>query len=393
MSSLFAPFRHLPASVFVLGCVSLLMDLSSETIHALLPLFMVNVLGLSMMSIGIIDALSECVTLALKPVSGWLSDRSQRRKPITVFGYGLSALSKPFFMLAHGLPLIIFARFLDRAGKGIRGAPRDALIADITLPEQRGAAYGLRQSLDTCGALLAPLMAALLMWALSNDYRQVFLIACIPAVLAVYLLATQVKEPEHADKPAQTSKEPEKNDALWPIFLLGGLMALARPPEAFLILRAQDLAFTVVQAPLILAAMNFAYALSAFPVGRIFDRIGAPRLIAISFSMLLTGQLLLAFANSGLICFIAAGFWGLHMGFSQGVLSALLAQRASRQKRARSFGWYALWTGAGLLINGSVVGWLWQTWQPRTAFLFTAGVTLIVLMLFQPILKIHRHTI
>ena len=378
-----SPAPALPRTVLALGLVSLLMDLSSETIHALLPLFMVNALGLSMIAVGLLDGAAEALTLAIKPWAGKLSDHWQRRKPLALAGYGLSALAKPLFALAGGITLVASARFLDRLGKGIRGAPRDALIADVTPPDQRGAAYGLRQALDTVGALLAPLLAAGLLWWLAGDYRAVFWLASLPAFAAVLLLWFAVQEPrEHEHKPvAKTNVQHGAFPrAFWLVIGLAVLLTLARPGEAFLILRGQSLGLNEYQSALLLAAMNLSYALSVWPVGRRFDRIGAPRLLGLSLLWLLASQLCLALSTNGMWAFLAALLWGLHLGFSQGVLAALIAQHAPATRRGAAFGWYALAVGLALLLNGSVFGALWQQFSPATAFTCTsvlAGICLL----------------
>lgn len=376
------PSPTLPRTVLALGVVSLLMDLSSETIHALLPLFMANTLGLSMVAIGLLDGGAEALTLAIKPWAGKLSDRWQQRKPLALAGYGLSAVAKPLFAVAGGVTLIAGARFLDRLGKGIRGAPRDALIADVTPPEQRGAAYGLRQALDTVGALLAPLLAAGLLWWLAGDYRAVFWLASLPAFAAVLLLWFAVREPaQHVHKSATgTSVGGHFGRPFWWVIGLAVLLTLARPGEAFLILRGQSVGLNDYQSALLLAAMNLSYASSVWPVGRHFDRIGAPRLLSASLFWLLLSQTCLAFADGALLAYTGALLWGLHLGFSQGVLAALIAQHAPRERRGAAFGWYALAVGLALLVNGSVFGALWQHLSPAMAFASTAGMAALCLL-------------
>lgn len=382
-------WRELPRPVIIFGLVSLLMDLSSETIHALLPLFMVSSLGLSVLSVSLLDSGAEALTLAIKPLAGWFSDRSSKRKPLIVAGYGLAALSKPLFALAGGLGLLLTARALDRFGKGLRGAPRDALIADVTAPEQRGAAYGLRQSLDTVGALLAPFAASLLLILSAENFRTVFWLASIPAFLAVLLLFTHIHEPARHHTSKAATMQSELALPLWPIFLLGALITLARPPEALLILRAQNIGFSLSSAPLILAVMNLFYAMCAFPLGRLYDRIGAALLLRVGLLLLVFSQLLLAYADTPMVCVLGALCWGLHLACSQGVIAALIAQRAPSNKRARAFGWYALCCGLALLANGSVTGLLWQSAGPAAAFLLTASIAGVGLILVTRLLKLH----
>ncbi len=373
--------RHMPTSVVVLGVVSLLMDLSSEMIHVLLPLFMVNQLGLSLLTVGMLDGFAEALTLWCKPISGWLSDHTRQRKPLTVLGYGLAALSKPLFALSYGLVLLTTARVIDRVGKGIRGAPRDALIADITPPPMRGAAYGLRQSMDTLGALTAPLLASLLLWTFTSDIRLIFWIACVPAVLAVITLMVGVKEPSVSSANASPPKTPatQRIRDLWPLFLLAFLLMLARPSEAFLILRAQDIGLPVASAPLVMAMMNFIYAASAWPFGIWFDRIGERLLLPLAMGFLIAALVVLSVAETPLAIFIGAICWGLHLGCSQGLLAALIAHHAPSAKRGRSFGVYALCIGIALLINGAIFGALWQHQSAAFAFACSAALALTAL--------------
>ena len=374
----------LPRTVLVLGVVSLLMDLSSEAIHALLPLFMVNTLGLSMVAIGLLDGGAEALTLSIKPWAGKLSDRWQRRKPLTLLGYGLSAVAKPLFALAGGIGLIAGARAVDRLGKGIRGAPRDALIADVTPPAQHGAAYGLRQALDTVGALLAPLLAAGLLWLLAGDYRAVFWLASLPAFAAVLLLWLLVQEAPRADKlgnPRQQLGHTPFSRRYWLILAFAALLTLARPGEAFLILRGQSLQLGDYLSALLLAAMNLSYALSVWPVGKRFDQIGAPRLLAVGLLLLAASQAALALADSWLGALLGALLWGLHLGFCQGVLAALIARHAPADRRGVAFGWYALAVGLALLLNGFAFGAIWQHASPRHAFFATAALALFALLL------------
>ncbi len=410
------PSHALPRTVVALGFVSLLMDLSSETIHALLPLFLVNGLGVGVMVIGLLDGAAEALTLAIKPWAGRLSDRLQQRKPLTLAGYALSALTKPLFALATGFPIVVLARALDRVGKGLRGAPRDALIADVTPPAQRGAAYGLRQALDTVGALMAPLCAAGLLWALSGDYRAVFWLASLPAFAAVLLLAFAVKEPVPLVVPSQApSKSPSTPvpasartaahlgtlrqslacfpPRFWWLLGFAGLITLARPGEAFLILRGHSLALGDGVSALLLAAMNLCYALSVWPVGRYFDRIGATRLLGISLTLLLLSQLTLAFAATVVHAFAGALLLGLHLGFSQGVLAALVARFAPADRRATAFGWYAVAVGSALLMNGLLFGGLWQRYSPALAFSITASLAALSLLLFAVLASWQRRTI
>lgn len=240
-----ASWRRIPRGVWILGGVSMFMDISSEMIHSLLPLFLATGLGLSVLYIGILEGVAEATALITKIFSGVISDYLGKRKGLAVLGYGLGALSKPLFALASGAGLVFGARFMDRIGKGIRGAPRDALVADVTPPEIRGAAYGLRQSLDTFGAFLGPLLAVGLMLLWANDFRAVFWVAVIPAFIAVALLVFGLDEPKAAIVQARTnpltrSQLRKLPAAFWQVALLGGVFTLARFSEAFLVLKAEQ---------------------------------------------------------------------------------------------------------------------------------------------------------
>lgn len=386
--------QNLHRSVIALGFVSLFMDLSSESIHSLLPLFMVNVLALSALAVGLLDGAAEALTLFIKPVSGWVSDRFTYRKPLTLAGYGIAAFSKPLFALSQGLGLVVFARLLDRVGKGIRGAPRDALIADVTPKALRGRAYGLRQAMDTIGALLGPLLAVLLMWLLHDNYRLVFWIAAVPAVIAVIILWWFVKEPKTVTQKALSATPGELTSVVnnranttfshgyWSIVILAGLIALARPSEAFLLLQGNAQGLSASTTPLLLALMNVLYAASVFPVGLSFDRVGPRKLLMASLLLLAIAMLCLQQATSPAWVYLAAAFWGLHLGCSQGVLSALISLYAPNAKRGTAFGIYALCVGIAYLINGTVMGLLWSPTEAFYAFGFCVLMSLMTLMWF-----------
>lgn len=376
--------QGLHRSVIALGFVSFFMDVSSEAIHSLLPLFMVNVLGLSALAVGLIDGGTESLKLFFKPLSGWLSDRFQHRKYLTAFGYGLAACTKPLFALAQGLPLIITARLLDRTGKGIRGAPRDALIADITPKPLRGRAYGLRQAMDTAGALVGPLLAALAMWWLHDNYRLVFWLAAIPAVLSVSILLLFVREPEHQknneDKNGEDAESPPFSKTYWLVVAVACAMALARPSEAFLLLRGRSVGLSESETPLLFATMNIVYAASVYPVGKWFDDIGPRRLLIASMVILLAAMLVLRFADFSQMIWLGAALWGLHLGSSQGILAALISLHAPELKRGTAFGLYALLTGLALVANGAVVGTLWQQMSPAMAYNFAVVMSVLALL-------------
>jgi MFS family permease len=367
----------------VLGFVSLLMDISSEMIHALLPLYLTVALGASALVVGVIEGIAEATALIVKVVSGTLSDRWRNRKGLTAFGYGLAALSKPLFAMATGPFLVFTARFLDRIGKGIRGAPRDALIADLTPKEIRGAAFGLRQSLDTVGAFAGPLLAMALMLAWNDDFRAVFWVAVIPAMLSFLLVVFAVKEPEHPPRRPSTSESvpqrgPRGEGALtswrllgrtfWGVTIAAIALTLARFSEAFLILRANDLHLAVAYAPLVLVAMNVVYAGVAFPVGRLADRMPPRTLLYIGIAFLVAADVVLALATN--LVWLGAGIvlWGLHMGFTQGLLSAMVAHAAPEDLRGTAFGVFNLASGLSMLVASALAGALWHFVGPAATF-------------------------
>jgi MFS family permease len=374
-----APRPAIPRDVWVLGFVSLLMDISSEMIHSLLPLYLTVALGASAMAVGVIEGMAEATALIVRMFSGVLSDRWRNRKGLAAAGYGLGALSKPLFALATG-PLLVFgARFVDRIGKGIRGAPRDALVADLTPAQIRGAAFGLRQSLDTVGAFTGPLLAMALMLAWNDDFRAVFWVAVIPAVLSFVLIAGVVREPPRTTVPsrerlrlgAATLRELGHPFAF--VAAAGAALTLARFSEAFLVLRARDLGLEVAYAPLVLVGMSVVYALSAYPAGRLADRVSHRWLLAAGVAVLIAADLVLAAAGS--LAALAAGvlLWGLHMGLTQGLLAAMVADTAPAHLRGTAFGAFNLASGIAMLLASVIAGALWEYVGPGATFLAGAG--------------------
>lgn len=351
----------------------MLMDISSEMIHSLLPLFMVSVLGLSAASIGLIEGVAEATAMVVKVFSGSLSDYWGKRKGITAFGYALSALTKPLFALANGVGFIFTARLLDRVGKGIRGAPRDALIADITPAEQRGAAFGLRQSLDTLGAFIGPLVAVGLMLLWANDFRAIFWVAVVPAVLAAALIFFGVTEPEEQEKaklgnPLSRAHLGQLGRPYWLVVCIGGAFTLARFSEAFLILRAQQVGVPIAYVPLVLVAMNVVYAASAYPFGRWSDRWNRATLLAWGLVVLIAADVVLASSTNWISLLVGVALWGVHLGMTQGLLAALVAHTAPAQLRGTAFGLFYLVSGLALLIASTVAGVLWDRFGAVTTF-------------------------
>ncbi|HRN07970.1 MAG TPA: MFS transporter [Ottowia sp.] len=373
---------RLPAGIWVLGFVSLLMDISSEMIHALLPLFMVGTLGMGVALVGLLEGLAEATALILKVCSGVISDWFGRRKPLAVLGYGLGAATKPLFALATGPGLIFTARLLDRVGKGIRGAPRDALVADIAPPEQRGAAFGLRQSLDTVGAFVGPLLAVGLMLLWANDFRAVFAVAIIPAVLCVLLLVLGVKEPEHAPGTARVNPISKANlkrlpRAYWWVVGVGAVFTLARFSEAFLVLRAEQLGMALALVPLVMVAMNVVYSLTAYPFGKLSDRVSHHGLLLAGLSVLVLADVVLAVSTHWVGLLLGVALWGVHMGMTQGLLAAMVAAQAPADLRGTAFGFFNLVSGVALLAASVLAGLLWQYLGP--AWTFGAGAAFSVL--------------
>lgn len=373
---------RLPAGIWVLGFVSLLMDISSEMIHALLPLFMVGTLGMGVALVGLLEGLAEATALILKVFSGVISDWFGRRKPLAVLGYGLGAATKPLFALATGPGLIFTARLLDRVGKGIRGAPRDALVADIAPPEQRGAAFGLRQSLDTVGAFVGPLLAVGLMLLWANDFRAVFAVAVVPALLAVLLLMVGVREPPRPAGAARSNPISRANlkrlpRAYWWVVGVGAVFTLARFSEAFLVLRAEQLGMALAAVPLVMVAMNVVYSLTAYPFGKLSDRVSHHGLLLAGLSVLVLADVVLAVSTHWVGLLLGVALWGVHMGMTQGLLAAMVAAQAPADLRGTAFGFFNLVSGVALLAASVLAGLLWQTLGP--AWTFGAGAAFSVL--------------
>ena len=385
MSDSTVPRPKIPSGIWVLGCVSLLMDVSSEMIHSLLPLFMVGTLGLSVFTVGIIEGLAESTALIVKVFSGVLSDYLGRRKALALFGYALGALTKPLFALASGAGLVTAARLIDRVGKGIRGAPRDALVADIAPPELRGAAFGLRQSLDTVGAFAGPLLGVGLMLLWGNDFRSVFWVAVIPGLLAVLLLLVGIKEPErhsdgHRTHPLRRENLRRLSPAYWWVVGIGAVFTLARFSEAFLVLRAEQSGVAVALVPLVMVAMNLVYAASAYPFGRLSDRSSHTGLLAAGLMVLIVADAVLASGFSRWTLFAGVGLWGIHMGMTQGLLATMVADTAPADLRGTAYGVFNLVSGLALLVASGFAGWLWDRQGPETTFLAGAVFALIALL-------------
>jgi MFS family permease len=374
----------IPRGIWVLGFVSMLMDISSEMVHSLLPMFLVGSLGVSVLVVGLIEGLAEATALIVKVFSGSLSDYLGKRKGLAVLGYALGALSKPLFAISSGAGLVITARLIDRVGKGIRGAPRDALVADIAPPEVRGAAFGLRQSLDTVGAFTGPLLAVGLMLLWANDFRAVFWVAVIPGLLSVLLLMVGVTEPErHADaprtNPINRANMPRLSAAYWWVVGIGAVFTLARFSEAFLVLRAQQLGVGMAWVPLVMVAMNLVYAASAYPFGWLSDRVSHSRLLVAGLLVLILADAVLAVSTDWVSLLIGVALWGVHMGMTQGLLATMVADTAPADLRGTAFGLFNLVSGVAMLVASVVAGWLWET--QGASFTFVGGAIFAVMAL------------
>ncbi len=379
-----APTRTLsriPTEIWMLGCVSLLMDVSSEMIHSLLPVFMVTTIGASALAVGLIEGAAEATALIVKVFSGALSDYLGKRKALAVVGYALGALSKPLFAIAPGVGMVLGARLIDRVGKGIRGAPRDALVADIAPTHLRGAAFGLRQALDTVGAFLGPLIAIGLMLLWANDIRSIFWVAVIPGVLSVALLMFGVREPEEHQgarraNPIKRANLARLNHAYWFVVAVGAVFTLARFSEAFLVLRAQQVGLPLFLAPLVLVAMNLVYSIFAYPFGKLSDKYSHKKLLIWGLAVLLAADIVLATSSHWAVTVCGVALWGLHMGITQGLLATMVADTAPADLRGTAFGVFNLAGGLALLVASALAGWLWD--RLGAEFTFYAGAAFSV---------------
>jgi MFS family permease len=379
---------HLSSSVIGLGFVSLFMDLSSEMIHSLLPVFLVSVLGVNAVSVGFIEGIAEATTSVTKVFSGVISDWIGKRKPLILLGYGLAAVTKPLFPVAFNIPTVLVARLVDRFGKGIRGAPRDALIADLTPQALRGAAYGMRQAMDTVGAFLGPALAILLMAKSGDNFRFVFWLAVVPAFVAVAIILLGVNEPEVIRAPVSRKIPIRRADlarldrAYWWVVGVASVLTLARFSEAFLLLRAQTAGVAAAFVPAVLMVMNIIYAASAYPFGRLADKVSRKSLLAIGIVLLIAADVFLAFGENVYPVFIGAALWELHMGATQGLLSTFVASTCPENLRGTAFGIFNLLGGVALLTASVLAGLLWTRIGPTATFITGAGLASLALIGF-----------
>ena len=378
--------RSVPAGVWILGFVSLLMDVSSEMIHALLPIYLVTVLATSALTVGIIEGIAEATASIVKVFSGALSDWLGKRKFLAALGYGLAAFTKPVFPLATTVGWLVAARFVDRIGKGIRGAPRDALIADIAPPSARGASFGLRQALDTVGAFLGPLIAIALMWLTAENFTFVFWIAVIPAFAAFGLIAFAVKEPDRpvglrrVKAPLSRAEIGRLGEAYWLVVGVAAVFTLARFSEAFLILRALSVDLPIFLVPAVMVVMNIVYSLAAYPAGALSDRVDRVTVLIAGLAFLIAADLVLGLVGSIAGVAIGVALWGLHMGFTQGLLATLVADAAPAELRGTAFGVFNLVSGVVLLLASVIAGGLWDIAGPEGTFLAGAAFATLALL-------------
>ncbi len=375
----------IPRSIWALGFVSLFMDTSSELIHSLLPIFMVSTLGASMAYVGIVEGIAESTSLIVKIFAGTLSDYLRKRKLLTMIGYGIAAFTKPLFPIANTIHLVLVARFFDRIGKGIRGAPRDAMIGDIAPPKIRGTCFGLRQSLDTVGAFLGPLLAVAGMLALSGNIRLVLWIAVVPAILSVITLAIGVKEPKVRHY-TQTKHKFKIRDifnvgpAYWQIVVISGAFTLARFSDAFLILKAKDIGIPITFVPLVMVVMNIIYAFAAYPVGILSDNMNRKRILVIGITFLLAADLVLGFSNNVWMLGLGLGLWGMHMAFTQGLLATMVTDATPSKLRGTAYGVFYFVSGIAALASSIIAGVLWDQFGSSITFFVGAIFTLLALV-------------
>ena len=378
--------KDIPPGVWVLGFVSMLMDISSEMIHALLPIYMVTVLGTSALTVGFIEGIAEATASITKIFSGAISDWLGKRKLLAVLGYGLAAFTKPIFPLASTVGWLVAARFIDRVGKGIRGAPRDALVADIAPAHLRGASFGLRQSLDTVGAFVGPLIAIALMWATADNFISVFWIAVIPGFLALALIVFAVREPDRPPGlrevgwPLRLVELKRLGASYWWVVAIATVFTLARFSEAFLVLRAQSVGLPIMLVPAVMVVMNVVYALAAYPAGILSDRIDRTSIMIVGFGLLVIADIVLALSSGITGVMIGVVLWGLHMGFTQGLLSTMVADNAPPELRGTAYGVFNLAGGIAMLAASVIAGALWDLTGPVGTFAAGAGFTVIALL-------------
>jgi len=381
---------RLSPNVALLGCVSMLTAMSTAMIQGLLPVFLVRVLGASMASVGLIEGLAEAANSFIKIFSGATSDWIGRRKPLVVFGYALSATVKTLFPIAETVPTVLAARVIDRLGKGIRDAPRDAFLADITVPEIRGSGFGLRLALAIAGFVFGPLIAVALMRLSGNDFRLVFWIALAPAYLSIVVLLLAVKELPFAVDAGERRFSIQGKDLaalparFWWVIAIAGLLALARFSQAFIVLKADDVGLEAAFLPIMLAVMYLVYSMTAYPFGVLADYVDRRLQLGIGAVVLIGADVILATAGDIWWTVLGAALWGLQMGVTQGLLGATVADAAPDHLRGVAFGFYDVANGVAALGASAGAGMLWTVAGPAAAFgtgAFIAAAATLMLML------------
>lgn len=376
-------------TVFVLGLVSLFTDLSSEMIYPVLPLFLANVIGASTMFIGLIEGIAESTASFLKVFSGWLSDKFGKRKQLVLAGYGLSSLVKPLLAVATSGWHVLGVRFVDRIGKGIRGAPRDAMIADVTEPDKRGRAFGFHRAMDTAGAVIGPAATFLILMLFGNNYRLLFLIAAVPALIAVAIIIFGIKEkrpqspagdcriaPPVSNVRTERQKAPLSRQFIILLIIIG-VFTLGNSSDAFLILRAQGAGIAVWLIPLLWLFFNLVYTLVSMPAGRLSDKIGRKRIILLGFIIYAASYLGLAFANAGWQIWALFGLYGVYYAMTEGVIRAHIADVVPEATRATSYGIYNFVVGVLVLPANLLTGWIWKVAGYQTALSVGAGLAIL----------------
>ena len=380
-------------NVFIAGLVSFFMDVSSEMIYPLVPLFLSNVLGVNKSIIGLIEGIAESTASLLKVFSGWFSDRIGNRKWLMAAGYSISTLSRPIVSLATGWQHILGSRFMDRFGKGIRTAPRDAIIAESSEKTHLGRAFGLHRSMDTMGAVVGPALAFLLLGLFSNNYRMVFWLSIIPGTIAVLLIIFFITEKKkvslpHSDRPKLTLKHFDWRFKFFVV--IAAVFAIGNSSDVFLILRAQQVGVPIVMIPVVYLLFNLVYSLSSIPAGIAADRFGKKRVILLGFILFAILYYGFAIAKDTTAIWVLFGFYGLFMGLTEGIQKAFLATIIPPDFKATAFGVYNSAVGIAMFPASLIGGWLWDHVSPSATFYFgsiTAGLSAILFIVFITVVR------
>jgi MFS family permease len=383
-------------NIFSAGLASFFMDISSEMIYPLVPLFLANVLGVNKSVIGLIEGIAEATASLLKVFSGWFSDRINNRKWLMAGGYGISTLSRPLIAIASGWLLILFSRFVDRLGKGIRTAPRDAIIAESADKNNLARAFSFHRAMDTMGAVVGPAIALLLLGYFDNNYRLVFWVSMVPGVLAVLMIILFIREKKRdtstlAARPRLTLRHFD-----WKVrffILIATLFALGNSSDAFLILRAQQVGIATALVPAVYLTFNLVYSLAAVPAGIAADRFGRKRIILLGF--LLFSGLYYGFGameTPGTIWLLFI-LYGLFMGLTEGIQKAFLATIIPTEFKATAFGAYATFVGLAAFPASLIAGWLWDHVSPAATFYYGSATAGLAALLFAVLMFVMGRTV